>query len=276
MQRAETMRKKIQIIVLLLAIICGITGISKLLQERQAGKEYDDLRSLARQTELVSEEATERMTEVLLTEAVMTEALTEETEPPVEIPIDFAALQQENPDIYAWIQVEGTDVDYPIVQHAEDNAFYLNHSVTGEEAIEGAIYTEDYNSLDFEDPNTVIYGHNMKNGTMFRTLHNFEDRDFFDEHRDVTIYLPDEIRHYEIFAAYLYDSRHILQTYDFSDERIFERYLDEILAIRDMSSFIDSSAELDKDSRIITLSTCYKGMKDKRYLVQAVLVSIEK
>lgn len=276
MQRAETMRKKIQIIVLLLAIICGITGISKLLQERQAGKEYDDLRSLARQTELVSEEATERMTEVLLTEAVMTEALTEETEPPVEIPIDFAALQQENPDIYAWIQVEGTDVDYPIVQHAEDNAFYLNHSVTGEEAIEGAIYTEDYNSLDFEDPNTVIYGHNMKNGTMFRTLHNFEDRDFFDDHRDVTIYLPDEIRHYEIFAAYLYDSRHILQTYDFSDERIFERYLDEILAIRDMSSFIDSSAELDKDSRIITLSTCYKGMKDKRYLVQAVLVSIEK
>lgn len=276
MQRAETMRKKIQIIVLLLAIICGITGISKLLQERQAGKEYDDLRSLARQTELVLEETTERMTEALLTEAVMTEALTEETEPPVEIPIDFAALQQENPDIYAWIQVEGTDVDYPIVQHAEDNAFYLNHSVSGEEVIEGAIYTEDYNTLDFEDPNTVIYGHNMKNGTMFRTLHNFEDRDFFDEHRDITIYLPDEIRHYRIFAAYLYDSRHILQTYDFSDERIFERYLDEILSIRDMSSFIDSSAELDKDSRIITLSTCYKGMKDKRYLVQAVLVSIEK
>ena len=169
----------------------------------------------------------------------------------------------------------GTKVDYPILQHDSDNSYYLNHDIDGKEDIAGAIFTENYNRKDFTDPNTVIYGHNMKNGSMFRTLHNYSDRSFFDENRDITIYMPDKILHYKIFAAYLYDSRHLLLNFDFQDPQVFAGYLEDVRSMRDMNSFVDTSMEVTAEDRIITLSTCYAGMADRRYLVQAVLVSIE-
>ena len=111
---------------------------------------------------------------------------------------------------------------------------------------------------------------------MFQSLFHFSDRDFFDNYREIIIYLPDEIRHYEVFAAYLYDNRHILQSFDLSNERIFERYISSIFSIRDMNAHIDTSVDLDKESKILTLSTCYTGVDTKRYLVQAALVKVEK
>ena len=153
----------------------------------------------------------------------------------------------------------------------------LTVSIDGEEKPEGSIYTENYNSKDFEDPNTVIYGHDMKNGSMFRTLHNYMDRTFFDNNKDVIIYTPDAIRHYRIFAAYLYDNRHILESYDnFQDPAVFQGYLNEVLLQRDMNAFIDTQTEVGVDDKIITMSTCYGTQHNVRYLVQAVLVSIEK
>lgn len=285
------MKKIIRNIVLLLAVICAIIGVVLFWQERNAGSEYESLREEVKvqaETEFVTEAETENLSETRtvsekesesepVTETeFLTETETETEREPIEIPVDFEALQKKNPDIYAWLIVEGTEVDYPIVQSPDDNTYYLDHSAEKKEAVEGAIFTEDYNALDFEDPNTVIYGHNMKNESMFGSLHRFMDRSFFNENRKVTVYLPDEIRHYEIFAAYLYDSRHILQTYDFSNDVIFKYYLDQIFSMRDMNSFVDSSYDLDKDDRIITLSTCYKGLADTRYLVQAVLTDVEK
>lgn len=90
------------------------------------------------------------------------------------------------------------------------------------------------------------------------------------------IYTPDAIRRYEIFAAYLYDDRHLLQSFNFNNVDVYRQYLDSIFSIRDMSACIDTSVEVDTDDKIITLSTCYGSQSDKRYLVQAVLVTIEK
>ena len=241
------------VLVFIAAAVCIGIGIWHYLQEKNAGDGYDGLR--AEVGTGVPKEVPEG--------------------DPVEIPIDFAALQERNPDVYAWITIPRTAIDYPILQSQTDNTYYLTHTIDGAESPEGAIYTESYNSKDFTDPNTVIYGHNMRNGSMFRSLHNYMDRSFFDENREVTIYMPDKILHYEIFAAYLYDSRHLMLSYDFDDSEVFARYLDEIKGIRDMSSFVDTSIEVTAEDQIITLSTCYKGMDDRRYLVQAVLVSIE-
>lgn len=80
----------------------------------------------------------------------------------VEIPIDFASLQKENDEIYAWIKVPGTSVDYPIVQSSTDDTFYVHKGIDKQYLYAGAIYTEMSNAKDFSDPNTVIYGHNMK------------------------------------------------------------------------------------------------------------------
>lgn len=265
----KSKKKVIAAILGLAAVICIGIGCFSWIQEQNAGKVYEEIREEAKATEEAEEIPTPE------TEAVEEEPEEEPAEEPVEIPVDFASLQAENPNIYAWIKVPGTDVDYPILQKEEDNAWYLTHNVNGESDKAGAIYTENYNQKDFEDPNTVIYGHNMKNGTMFRTLHNFEDRTFFDEHREVLIYTPDAIRHYQIFAAYVYDSRHLLLNFDFNDPEEYQSYLNEIFALRDMTSFVDTSIEVTTKDKILTLSTCYKGMADRRYLVQAVLVSIE-
>ena len=118
----------------------------------------------------------------------------------IENPIDFASLTAQYPDVYAWITIPGTRIDYPIVQHPSDNGYYLNHTVDGRKRIEGAIYTENYNSKDFSDPNTLIYGHNMKNGSMFKGLHKYKDRKFMEEHDEVLIYQDGRVLKYKIFA----------------------------------------------------------------------------
>ena len=237
------------------AIACAVTGIRSWQQEKNAGSGYEEIREEVK--DITREEAPE------------------DTGPTVEIPVDFKALKERNPDVYAWITVPGTQIDYPILQSADDNSYYLTHTIDGEEKAEGAIFTENYNHTDMEDVNTVIYGHDMKNGTMFQNLLNYQDRAFFDENREVVIYTPDAIRHYDIFAAYLYDDRHLLQSFNFNNRDIYRQYLDSIFSIRDMNACIDTSVKVDTDDKIITLSTCYSSQPDKRYLVQAVLVTIE-
>ena len=280
-------------------VLAGI-GIYKYIEEQNAGSEYDRIRNAvvrtgaapeteaeeagAEETEDSGEDAAKTAAEDTGQEPAETEtedtgqdAAETETEDgePVEIPIDFEALWEINPEAYAWITIPGTEIDYPILQSETDNTYYLTHNIEGEESPEGAIFTEDYNSKDFEDPNTVIYGHNMRNGSMFQGLHEYMDRAFFDENREVLIYLPDKILHYEIFAAYLYDDRHLLESFDFEDEDVFEAYLNRIFSIRDMNSFIDTDMEVTAEDKIITLSTCYSNESNQRYLVQAVLVSID-
>ena len=233
-------------------LICGGIAYYQYYQDAHAGQEYEKIK-----------------------EKVVTEEPEETPKSTVEIPIDFQTLQNMNPDIYAWIKVPGTVIDYPIAQSGTDNSYYLNHSVEHDENKAGAIFTEDYNTKTFEDPNTVIYGHGMANGSMFDGLHQYMDRDFFDQNKEVTIYMPDKILHYQIFAAYLYDNRHLLQSFNFDNKDIYQAYLDMVFGIRDMKSNIDTAASVTTDDKIITLSTCYAGMDNRRYLVQAVLVSIE-
>ena len=147
----------------------------------------------------------------------------------------------------------------------------MSHNIYGDEDENGCIYTEYYNNKDFGDPNTVIYGRNREE--RFGRLHQYKDRDFFDSHREVKISTEDKVFIYQIFAAYTYDDRHLIATYDFWDKTIYSTYLEDIFAIRAMDAFIDDSVEVTAEDKIITLSTGVTGEDDKRYLVQAVLVS---
>lgn len=248
------------VICLILAVLLAGLGIHKYMEEKKAGESYQELKETVVKQE--SQQPVEKEE-------------TPEEETKVEIPIDFAALQEKNQDVYAWITVPGTSVDYPILQSRDDNSYYLTHTVDKEAKAEGAIFTENYNSQSFQDPNTVIYGHDMKNGSMFQSLHRYMDRSFFDSNRDITVYLPDKILHYRIFAAYLYDNRHLLMSFDFWNKEEYQQYLNTIFSMRDMNSFVDTSMEVTNQDKIITLSTCYAGISEKRYLVQAVLESTE-
>lgn len=206
-----------------------------------------------------------------------TESTEETTEPELpENPIDFDTLQEENSDIYAWITVPNTLVDYPVLQSDADtsDSFYLDHNMYKEYEYAGSIYSQKMNSTDFSDPVTVLYGHNMKNKSMFGSLHYFEDEDFFEENEVFYVYMPGHILTYEIVAAYVYDDRHIMNTFDFTDEVEFQQYIDSILEPKSMTQNVREGAEITTESNILTLSTC-NGNSSQRYLVQGVLIKDE-
>lgn len=238
------------------AVICSAAGFYSLIRQNFEEDPYQKIREEVRDTLQIPEEE---------------EECGQETE---QIPVDFEKLQEMNPDVYAWMAIPGTAIDYPVVQHENDNAYYLTHAADNTECAEGSIYTEKYNRKDFEDINTVIYGHNMRNGSMFRDLLKYKDRSYFDTHKDIVIYTPDAELRYTVFAAYTYDDRHLLRSFDFSEPEVAENYLERILNIREMDACVDTEAALHADDRILTLSTC-NGNNRERYLVQAVLVSEE-
>lgn len=188
-----------------------------------------------------------------------------------EIPVNFEELQAVNPDIYAWIQIEGTNINYPIVQSPEDDGYYLMRTVDRSEGYPGSIYTEKINKKDFTDFNTLIYGHDMADGSMFQNLHNYSDAQYMEEHPKVVIYTPEKMLTYEIFAAVVYDDRHIMNTFNFHFESERQRFLDSIYSARDMSNVIREEVPVDENSRMITMSTCMTGQDNKRLIVGAVL-----
>lgn len=194
----------------------------------------------------------------------------------IEIPdknIDFDKLHREvSDDIYAWIYIPNTNVDYPVFQHPTDNTYYLEHNVDGSEGYPGCIYTENYNSTDFSDPQTVIYGHNMRDGTMFSDLHKYEEQEFFDENKYVYIYTEDMVYVYRIFAAYQTNNAHQLLNFDFSKKENLLTYLENVRALGSELKIFDDDVVFSEDDQVLTLSTCV--MKERqfhlRYLVQAL------
>lgn len=240
-------------------VIAGILFIlGYFIKQQDREKDYDDLKN----------EVTE---EFITEETEITEQETEEAEPVV-IPIDFNALWDQNPDIYAWITIPGTNIEYPILQHPSDDEYYLNHTVDKKSGLPGSIYTEGkHNTKDFSDRNTLIYGHNMKNGTMFGSLDKYIDPAFMKEHNTIVIYTPEHIYTYKVFGAITYDNRHIMYSFDFKEESGMQAFLDSIGKVNNLSTYIDGTIEVTASDKIITLSTC-NGNKKQRFLVGAVLI----
>ena len=189
--------------------------------------------------------------------------------PPVPQVIDINALYAENEEIFSWIQVDGTKIDYPVLCRPDDDTYYHTHNVEHEKVTAGSSYIQaSVNSMDWSDFHTVVYGHNMRNGSMFAGLHDFEDGDFFDEHDSVVIYTPTRRLTYRIFAAYKRDDAHLMKRFDYSTEQGRQAFLDDIFS---HTGHFRSDVAVTTDSRILTLSTCVGGEDDKRYVVQAVL-----
>lgn len=193
---------------------------------------------------------------------------------PAEIPVDFEYLCGINDDIIGWITVDGTDIDYPILYDVINNSIYLDHDYWLAYSVAGSIFVQSYNYKDFSGFNTVVYGHDMNNGSMFAQLHRFREHDFFEEHDTITIYTPDRKLTYQIFAAYRTDNKNISVVFDFSTEENRQAYIDRIYTHGAVADF-DMDVAVEQDDKIITLSTCYENMNEYRYLVQAVLVSDE-
>ena len=253
-------KRNVPFFICLIVVIAAAVALAGYhLVQHSKSRVYDDLRDTAE----VSEERPESAPELSA----------EPEDESVEIPIDFEALQAENPDIYAWITIPDTEVDYPILHSTDgDEDYYLDHTAEGTEGLPGALYTQYSVNPDLTmDPVTVIYGHNMKNGSMFGGLKRFQDEEYRAAHPEINIYTPNHISTWRIVCAVTYDDRHILNTYAQCWNVLdYEKFLGSLQTERLLPSWTEEPFPVTSDDRMLILSTC-NGHSDQRYLIGAVL-----
>lgn len=184
------------------------------------------------------------------------------------IDVDFASLQATNPDLVGWIYVEGLEgVSYPVVK-GDTNDKYLHTTFQGTYNFAGTIFIDCQNRSDFEDCNTVIYGHNMKDGSMFGRLRWFETQNAYAVSPYIWILTPDSTMKYEIFSTYETPINSRTYTLFPKPSKDYLKYEEEMKAL---SAIKTNAVSLTAKSKIITLSTC-TGNEGTRYVVQAVRV----
>lgn len=174
------------------------------------------------------------------------------------------SLSSINSDYRFWINVEGTNIDYPVVQ-GKDNDFYLNHDFYKNYLPAGSIFLDYRNNFE-TDFNSVIYGHHMRNFTMFGQMEKFKKEDFFEKNRTITLTTDDKTYYYEIFAVGVYDADFGYNKISFGDQYDIDNFLNKII-----SSSMYSRDIVSSEDKIITLSTCSYEYDNARTAIFAVL-----
>lgn len=166
--------------------------------------------------------------------------------------VDFEALKEINEDIVAWVRCKELGIDYPVVQ-GKDNSYYLTHTFSGEEHISGCIFMDCINEPDFTDDNTILYGHNMKDGSMFGSIHQFRM-----DTATVFLYTPEGTDTYEVIDNLVVDV---------SDEKYFRTvYSTEDFGALSEDVAVRTGKTLEQGEHLLTLSTC-NGNASKRHLI---------
>ena len=180
--------------------------------------------------------------------------------------VDFTSLDRINPSVVGWLAAEGTEIDYPVVR-GNDNDFYLRHLVTGESNQMGSIFMDYRNHSDFSDKNTIIYGHNMKDGSMFSSLTKYKDQRYYDDFPTMLLYTPAGDFTIELFAGLVVDGNYKSVRFDFQDNHDFQCYID---SLKKKSTF-ESNTIIKVDDRIVTFCTCSYEFNNARYALYGKL-----
>ena len=183
--------------------------------------------------------------------------------------VDFAGLRSQNQDVVGWIRLEGTVLDYPVVQ-GEDNAYYLDHTVLGEENRAGSIFLDYRNDSAMADANTVIYGHRMNNGSMFAELLNYAEQEYYEAHPTLYLATPEQDYRLEVAIAGEAEGDLDFVTQAWASEEDFEEALGELENI----SAIDTDVSLEYGDKLVTLFTCVRGDAAKRFIVVCKLTPV--
>ena len=243
----------------------------------EAKKEAEAFESLNR---LAAEYASEAPGEVPASEPVSSapEApapeKTEEWEKLLKEAAGYAALQGENADYAGWLKIPGTRIDYPVMDRKSDPEYYLRRAFDGSHASGGTPFLGEASGVDTEC--LIVYGHNMKNGSMFGTLDSYKQADYWKEHPIIRFYVDGTPRTYEIFAAVetrvLYEDEDGFRYYRYDGDLSEEEYGELIIWLCEHSAY-DTGIIPEYGEQILMLSTCSYHTKDGRFVVAARRIS---
>lgn len=182
--------------------------------------------------------------------------------------IDLATLQTENGDIFGWIEIPDTAISYPLL-HGEDNDFYLRRNWKKEDSIGGSIFLEATNSPDMDDFHSIIYGHRMRDGSMFGEIKHYTEQEFANAHPSIWLVLEDEICRYDVFSVRETPTDGLTYRLDLEEKSIQDIFLEDCLDC----STIDTDIEPRPDGHVLTLSTCTGNGHEKRLVIHSILAS---
>ena len=258
-QKKKQIHRIAQIVLAGIAIVCILYLVVHTVRQAMIQRQYEQMSQ-----------------ESVVVQAEVTEQIEAQIYGPVP-KVDFDTLWQTNEDICAWIYIPDTKVSYPVLrkQDAENpyDDYYLSHTAEGQNGLPGSIYVEPCNAGDFSDNNTVVYVHYLKNGTMFGSLHEYQDESYMEKHPYVYVITPERERVYQVFAAIAYDDRHLMGSFaSFTEPEEREAFLSSLKENGDETDVIREDIAVTADSKLLTLSTCIKNQSEKRLLVEAVQV----
>lgn len=240
--------------ILILIAVIGLT--SSAYEYYIASREYRELQQIVKETPAEKKEEQKKETQ---------EDAEKVFRPNESIAKKFQALQQTNPEMTAWVAFDTLNISYPVM-HGVDNTYYLTHTFSGKTNSSGSIFMEAGNSGDFTDYHTLLYGHNMKNGSMFGLLKKYREEEFYPGNEFFTIYLQDRYLRYQIFSVHTVSITDPVYTIGFAPNQEFEDFVDRL----NRQAWYETGIQAGGRDKIVTLSTC-SSSDTIRYVVHAVM-----
>ena len=246
-QSTRKTRRIIYIVLITLIIIATLYIIFSIKSKNDTIKESNALNNVQIDISNVDEKTTERMLQV-------------------------QELKKENSDVIGWIEIEGTNINYPVLQ-GEDNSYYMTHNYKKEEVRDGSIFLDKNYDWSIPSSNLLMYGHNMGDGAMFQDLLKYEYEEFYNQHPTIRFTTTTEDAEYEIISAfksrvYYKSEKNVFRYYYFINAYNEEEY-NEFVNNAKEASFYDTGKTAEYGDQLMTLSTCSYHTEDGRFAVVA-------
>jgi len=273
------MRKTLILILLIIASISGSYVIDTYNEYKKAVQYYGDIQETYVTIKTLSTATPTPISVIENNEIEINNPVTKNSEPIIKrhtttkkppISINFSALRKKNKDVIGWIYNEGTVINYPIMQ-TSNNVYYLRHLTDGSYSVSGSIFLDSINNKYFLDDNSILYGHHMKNGSMFASIEKYKKQSYYNEHPELWLLTPKQNYLLMPFAGLVVTpSREEYFMHEFKSEEERKAYVKFAL---ENSSFVGEMAPNAAD-RIITLTTCDYTFKNARFILVCTMLPV--
>ncbi len=263
-------QKVLGIACIAIAVICFAYYAVSEWQDYRSAKKLENLQQMTDVNNMIYFNAEDTETEIPFVRPEI--ASDDEIEPP---PIleEYAAKHKENPEMIGWLKIEGTQIDYPVMQSEMDQYdYYLQHAFDKTEDSNGTLFVDARNNIINRDTNIIIYGHNMKSGMMFGSLKKYQDKDFLKEHSTIQFDTIYEKGTYQIIGVCLakvkYQDEDGFRYYNFLRAKNETEFTDYLVNIQQLEVF-EQALDASFGDQLLTLSTCNNYIEDGRMFIVA-------